>query len=81
MCITKTDGTKIDAENLDLVMLMYDLLEYSLCYSDKAGNLWFYSKDKAANFDANIEDNDNFKSFRYKPRLIGNKNAVDRTEF
>ena len=33
------------AENLDLVMTMYNLLEYSLDYSDTTSSLWFYSKD------------------------------------
>ena len=47
----KTDGTTIDdAENLDLVMLMYNLLEYSLNDSDITGKLWFYSRDEATNF-------------------------------
>ena len=47
----KTDGTTIyDAENLDLVMLMYNLLEYSLNDSDITGSLWFYSRDEATNF-------------------------------
>ena len=48
----KTDETTIDdAENLDLVMLMYNLLEYSLNDSDITGSLWFYSRDEATNFD------------------------------
>ena len=41
-CITKTDGTALDdAKDLDLVMLMYNLLKYSLNYSDTAGSFWF----------------------------------------
>ena len=45
--ITKVDGTKInDAEDLDLVMPMYYLLECSSNYSDKTGSLWFCSKMK-----------------------------------
>ena len=45
-CITKIDGTTIDdAENLDLLMSMYNLIEYSLNYSDTTVTLWFYSKD------------------------------------
>ena len=48
----KTDETTIDdAENFDLVMLMYNLLEYSLNDSDITGSLWFYSRDEATNFD------------------------------
>ena len=47
-CITKTDGTIIDAaEYFDLVMPMYYLLECSSNYSDTTGSLWFYSEDEA----------------------------------
>ena len=37
---------------------MYSLIEYSLNYFQKAGILWFYSKDEANNFNADIA-NDN----------------------
>ena len=54
-CIAKIDGTTIDdAEDLDLVMPLYNLLEYS---SRTTGSLWFYSKDKASNFNADIANN------------------------
>ena len=38
-----------DAEDLDLVMAMYNLIEYSSNYIDTTGTLWFYSKDEATN--------------------------------
>ena len=39
--ITKIDGRTIDdAENLHLVMLMYNLIEYSSNYSETTGGLW-----------------------------------------
>ena len=42
-CITKTHGATInDAEDLDLVMPMYNFREYSSNYSDTTGSLWFY---------------------------------------
>ena len=66
-CITETDGTTIDdTEDLGLIMPMYNLLEYSSNYSDTTAILWFYFKDKATNFNANIEDDNAFKSFKYK---------------
>ena len=34
-----------DAEDLDLVISMYNLLECSLNYSNTIGSLWFYSKN------------------------------------
>ena len=53
--ITKTDGTAIDdANDLDLIMPMYNLIEYrySSNYLETTGSLWFYSKDEATNFKA-----------------------------
>ena len=39
-CITKNDGKAIDdAEDLDLVRSINNLLEYSLNYSDTTGSL------------------------------------------
>ena len=55
---------------------MYNLIEYSSNYSEITGSLWFYSKYQATNFDADIEDNDDFKSFKYKTKLVG-KTEVD----
>ena len=46
-------------------MSMYNLIEYSLNYSKTTGSLWFYSKDGATNFNNNIENTDDFKSFKY----------------
>ena len=61
-CITKIDETTIDdAVDLDLVMLNYNLIEYSSNYSDPTGSLWFYSKEKATTFNADIANNNNFK--------------------
>ena len=72
-CITKIDGTTIDdAEDLDLVMPMYNLIEYSSNYSETTGSLWFYSKDEATDFNADIVNDNNFKSFKYKAKLLGN---------
>ena len=72
-CITKIDGTTTDnAEDLYLVMPMYNLLEYSSSYSEITGSLRFYSKDKATNFDVAIASINNFKPFKYKAKLLGN---------
>ena len=75
-CITKIDGTTIDdAENLDLVMSMYNLMKYSSNFSETTGSLRFYSKDEATNFNANIANINNFESFKYKARLLENTEA------
>ena len=61
-CVTKIAGTAIhDAE--DLVMPMYNLIEYCSNYSETTGSLWFYSKDEATDFN-NIENTNNLKSFK-----------------
>ena len=42
-CISKINGVKIDnAEDLDVVMPMYNLLEYSKNYKKTTGSLWNY---------------------------------------
>ena len=51
---------------------MYNFIEYSSNYSEIIGSLWFYSKDEATNFNADIENTDDFKSFKDKAKLIGN---------
>ena len=74
-CITKVDETTIDeTENLDLVMLMYNSLEYSSNYSGATGILWFSSKVKSTIFNADIvyNNNDNFKSFENKANFLRN---------
>ena len=54
---------------------MYNLLEHSPNYSDTTGSLWFYSKDEATNFDNDIANTDNFKSFKYKTEWLENAPA------
>ena len=71
--ITKIDGTTTDgAEELDLFMPVYNLIEYSSSYSEITGSLWFYSKDEATNFNADITNDNDLKSFMYKAKLLGN---------
>ena len=75
-CITKNDGATIDdAKDLGSVMPMYNLLEYSSNYSDATGSLWFYAKDKAANFNTDIVNTKAFKSFQYKAKIIGKRSC------
>ena len=60
-CISRINNTDIDtAQDIDIVMPMYNLIEYSDNYSKTSGNLWQYYKD---------EPNDNLadsESFKYK---------------
>ena len=58
-------------------MSIYNLIEYSSCYSETTGSLWLYSKNEASDFNNNIADTDNFKSFKHKAKLLGNTVAQD----
>ena len=49
-CISKINGVKTDdAEDLDVVIPMYKLLEYSKNYRKTTGSLWNYYKDEPRN--------------------------------
>ena len=72
----KSDETTIDdAANLELVMPMYNLIEYGSNYSEKTGSLWFYFIDEASNFNNNIANTGNCRSFKYKAKLLENSVA------
>ena len=61
------------AENLYLVMNMYNLIEYSDNYSDTSGSLSQFKRDKQPLNNAGNVDNvtvDNSSSFKYKSHLL-----------
>ena len=59
----KIDGTTThDAENLDLVMPIYNLIEYGSNYSEITTSLWSYSRDEATNFNNNIANTNSCKA-------------------
>ena len=65
-CITEINSAFIDnTEDLDIVMLMCNLLQYSQNYSTTSGNLWNYYRDEIADVDDNASDG---KSFKYKTK-------------
>ena len=46
-CMTKINNTLVDnAEDLDIVMPMYNLIEYSRNYSKTTRSLWNYYRDE-----------------------------------
>ena len=57
-CISKINNTQIDnAEYIDIVIPMYNLIEYSNNYSKTSGSLWQYCKDiTAVNNNGDIVD-------------------------
>ena len=82
LCITRINGELIeDAVDLDIVMPMYNLLEYSKNYRKTIGSLYNYYRDEL-NDDANNKNfaNNNVVSsntFNYKNKIIGNAYNVD----
>ena len=50
---------------------MYNLIEYSDNYSDTSGSLWDFKRDEIVN-NADVTNDDNAPSFKYKANLIGN---------
>ena len=71
ICITEDERTTIyDIEGLDLVMLMYNLRKYSSNYTETTRILWFYFENKATDLSVDIENTDNFKTFRKQDQNI-----------
>ena len=61
-CLSRINNTDIDtAQDIDIVMSMYDLIEYSDNYWKKSGSLWQYYKDDPND---NITHSESFKSKR-----------------
>ena len=76
-CITRINGELIeDADDLDIVMSMYNLLEYSKNYRKTIGSLYNYYRDELSD-DADDNNFDNIKvvnsnTFKYKNKMTGN---------
>ena len=59
-CISRINGTDIDnAQDIDIVMTMYNLIEYSDNYSKTSESLWQYYRDDPND---NMEQSESFKS-------------------
>ena len=82
-CISKINGVLVEnAEDLDIVMPMYNLLKYSKNYSKASASFWNYYRDELTD-----ETNDNngpnknvinSKSFKYKTSITGSTYNVPR---
>ena len=83
-CITRINNELIeDADGLNIVIPMYNLLEYSKNYRKIIDSLYNYYRDEL-NDDANLNKfaNNNVvssNSFQYKNKIIGNTYNVDST--
>ena len=75
-CTPKINCVQIDnADNLDVVMPMYNLFEYSRNYRKTTGNLWNYYRDELSN-----PLSSNSESFKYKTSITGNTYNVGAGE-
>ena len=72
-CITHINDEHIDnADNLDIIMHMYNLIEYSDNYSDTSRSLWHFKRDKQSMNNgnpANVTTADS-SSFKYKSSFL-----------
>ena len=80
-CISKINGVLVEnAEDLDIVMPMYNLLEYSKTYSKTSASFWNYYRDELT--DDTNDNNDpnknviNSKYFKYKTSITGSSYSV-----
>ena len=78
-CISEINNTQIDnAKDIDIVMPMYNLIEYSDNYAKTTGSLWQYFRDDP---DDNIKDSESFKSkIKMTGKTPNNNNNVKDVE-
>ena len=72
--ISEINNTQVDnAEDIDIVMNMYNLVEYSDNYAKTSGSLWQYCKDIPAvdnnNATVNFAENNLTDSFNFKVKF------------
>ena len=84
-CKTHINDEHVDStRNLDIIMPMYNLIEYSGNYSDTSGRLWQFKRDESPV--ANDENPDNVSTanstfFKYKSNLFKPLEAADNGVF
>ena len=72
-CISEINNTQVDNAKDDIVMPMYNLIEYSDNYAKTTGSLWQYYRDE---LNDNLADSESFKA---KIKITG-KTADDDNE-
>ena len=75
-CISEINKTKLNnAKDIDIVMPMYNVIEYSDNYSKTYGILWQYCKDISAVYNnnaiVNFTDNNLTGSFNFNVKMTG----------
>ena len=59
-CINEINNTQVDnAKDIDIIMSMYNLIEYRDNYAQTSGSLWQYYKDETND---NLADSESFRS-------------------
>ena len=81
-CISKINSELVEnAEDVDIVMPIYNLLEYSKNYEKSSGSLFNYYRDEPSEITIGAGNNvinifiRNSKSFDYKTEIIGSLDA------
>ena len=73
-CITKLNNTQlVNSKGINVVMPMYNLIEFSGSYSKTSGGLWQYYRDEQALTDIATLDvfPDNSALFKLKQKITG----------
>ena len=75
-CISEINNTQIgNAKDIDIVMPMYNLIEYRDNYAKTTGSLWQYFRDEP---DDDLEDSESFKSkIKITGKTPNNNNVKD----
>ena len=80
-CKTHINDEHVEtADNLNIVMPMYNLTQYSDSYSDTSESLWQFKRGESPVTNSGNADNvsvDNSSAFKYKFSFIGESTAVN----
>ena len=80
-CTTHINDEHVEtAKNLDIIMPMYNLIEYSDNYADSSGTLYQFKRDESPTNDDGNPNNvalDNSASFEYKASILVKTDDAD----
>ena len=83
-CVTHINDEHVEtAENLDIIMPMYNLIEYLDNYADSSRSLYQFKRDESPMNDAGNPNKvalDNSASFKYKATLLGKATDADGSD-
>ena len=80
-CVTNINDEHVETtENLDIIVSMYNLIEYLDNYADSFGSLYQFKRDESPISDSGNPNNvalDNSTSYKYKGSLLGKATDAD----